>query len=221
VSQRAVWAELTGTSLLVYVVVGSGIAVERLGGDDVGRLFLHAVAVGLALAALISLLASTSGAHFNPVVSLAFWRRRALDARDAIGYLTGQMLGALLGMAAAVFSFGTGLSMASQRRDGWGRLLAEVVGTMVLVLLIVGLVGQGRSGWVPASAGAWVTTMVLASASTGFLNPAVTVARMFTDTYTGIAAANVPGFLLAQLAGAAVAVSLSTRLSSTPDPKGN
>jgi glycerol uptake facilitator-like aquaporin len=95
-----------------------------------------------------------------------------------------------------------------------------LVGTLILVMLIPALTDQGRSNWIPAAVGAWVATMVFSTVSTGFLNPALTLARMFTDTYTGIAPANVPGFMIAQLLGAALAIQLSIRLLIVPDPKG-
>ncbi len=217
---RAIGAELLGTSMLAYVVAGSGIVAERLGGDPTGQLFIHATMVGLGLAALIGFLGSTSGAHFNPAVTVGFWLRRSIDARTALGYVLAQVTGSILGIVLAVAGFGLALSVSSSPRPGWGAMLAEVVGTSILVLLILGMVDQGREDRVPAAAGAWVAAMIFSSASTGILNPALSLARTLTDTYTGIAPEAVPGLILAQMAGAVIAVLLSTRLLLTPEPKG-
>jgi glycerol uptake facilitator-like aquaporin len=221
VRSRATAAEFIGTALLSFVVVGSGVTVERLGADGASRLFFHAVMVGLGLAVLVALFASTSGAHFNPAVTLALWRRQSLDRRTAVGYSLAQIAGAIAGVMLALISFGDAVpSFSSTTRGGAGALLAELVGTLILVMLIPALTDQGRSNWIPAAVGAWVATMVFSTVSTGFLNPALTLARMFTDTYTGIAPANVPGFMIAQLLGAALAIQLSIRLLIVPDPKG-
>ena len=217
---RPVVAEFAGTCLLAFVVVGSGITVEELGADGASSLFFHAVAVGLALAALISVLGSTSGAHFNPAVTLAFWTRRAMTAGTAAQYWIAQILGALAGLAIGLVSFGEPMAMSATDRSGWGPILAEGIATLVLVLLILGLVDQDRSLAVAPVVGAWVAAAVFSTVSTGFLNPALTLARMFTDSFTGIAPSNVPGFVIAQLIGALLAVVLSTHLLLADRQKG-
>ena len=217
---RPVVAEFLGTGLLAFVVVGSGITVEELGADGASRLFFHAVAVGLALAALISVLASTSGAHFNPAVTLAFWTRRAVTAATAAGYWIAQVLGAMGGVAIGLVSFGEPVALSANDRTGWGPIIAESIATLVLVLLILGLVIEDRSPAVAPVAGAWVAAAVFSTVSTGFLNPALTLARMFTDSYTGIAPSNVPGFVIAQLIGALLAVVLATHLLLADHKKG-
>jgi glycerol uptake facilitator-like aquaporin len=217
---RPIVAEFVGTGLLAYVVVGSGITVESFGAEGAGGLFFHAVAVGLALAVLIALLGSTSGAHFNPAVTVAFWRRRHLDAGAAVGYFVAQIVGATAGVAVGVATFGDTLAISTTERGGWGPVLAEGIGTLILALLILGLVDEERSHAVAPLAGAWVAAAVFATVSTGFLNPALTVARMFTDTYTGIAPSSVPGFVLAQLIGGLLAVLMSTHLLVPAQPKG-
>ena len=217
---RPVVAEFAGTCLLAFVVVGSGITVEELGADGASRLFFHAVAVGLALAALISVLGSTSGAHFNPAVTLAFWTRRAMTAGTAAQYWIAQILGAVAGVAIGLVSFGEPLAMSATDRSGWGPILAEGIATLVLVLLILGLVDQDRSPAVAPVVGAWVAAAVFSTVSTGFLNPALTLARMFTDSFTGIAPSNAPGFVIAQLIGALLAVVLSTHLLLADRQKG-
>lgn len=216
---RATVAEFVGTGLLAFVVVGSGLTVQDLGTDPSG-LFFHAVAVGLALAALISVLGSTSGAHFNPAVTLALWSRRLLRVGTAARYWIAQVFGAIAGMALALVSFGKPVAVSSTVRSGWGPILAEGIATLVLVLLILGLADQDRSAAIAPYAGAWVAAAVFSTVSTGFLNPALTLARMFTDTYTGIAPPNVPGFVVAQLAGAMAAVVLSTNLLIADRQKG-
>lgn len=205
---RPVIAEGVGTGLLLYVIVGSGIAAERLGTDPAGQLLAHALVVGLGLGVLIALFATVSGSHFNPSVTLAFWRTGTIDSRRAGVFVTAQLVGAVVGVAAANFSFDlTAVSLSSTARTGAGLLVAEAVSTFVLVLVILALVRTGRSGAVPAAVGAWVAAIVFATSSTGFANPAVTVARMFTDTYTGIDPVSIPGFLAVQLlAGPAAAL---------------
>lgn len=207
-------AEGLGTGLLLYVVVGSGIAVERLGADPASGLFVHAAVVGAALAVLIAMFISVSGSHFNPAVTLAMWRSGRATGRLAGGYVVVQLAGAVIGVVAAHLSFEVDpVSLAAVERSGAGRVLAELIATLVLVAVILILVDTGRTTSIPAAVGAWVATIVVATSSTGFANPAVTVARIFSDSYTGIAPRWVPGFVLAQVAGAGLAVVLARRLT--------
>jgi glycerol uptake facilitator-like aquaporin len=215
--KREIAAEGVGTALLLYVIVGSGIAAERLGNDGATQLLAHAVVVGLGLAVLIALFQTVSGAHFNPAVTLAFWRSGETAGRVAIGYGFAQVFGALLGVAAANFSFGLGmLQAATTDRGGTGSILAEFLSTFVLVLVILALVRTDRAHAVPVAVGAWVAAIVFATSSTGFANPAVTISRALTDTYTGIAAASVPGFVVAQLAAGALSVPIARYLFHEP-----
>lgn len=196
-TRRDVSAEFVGTGLLLYVVVGSGLTLDRLDGDPTAGLFFHAVAVGLGLAVLIVLFAVVSGAHFNPAVTLAVWRRRGIDGVAALQYVAAQTAGGVVGVALAHLTFDRGLFLVS---------------------------GTSRVGWGPMgigpAVGGWVAAMIFASSSAGFLNPAVTLARTLTDSYTGIAPSSAPGFIAAQLLGAVLAVVVSTRLVSAPEPKG-
>ena len=193
-------AEGLGTGLLLYVVVGSGIAAERLGRDGGTQLFMHAVIVGLGLAALIAMFQIISGSHFNPAVTLAFWRTGNISPGEALGYVATQLAGAVLGVIAANLTFGgAAVAVSETVRSGPGLVTAEAIGTFVLVLSILLLVDTARAALVPAVVGAWVAAIVFATASTGFANPAVTAARVFTDTYTGIAPASVLAFVAAQL----------------------
>ena len=197
---RRLVAELAGTGLLLYVVVGSGIAAETLGSDGAAQLLAHAVVVGAGLGVLIALFAAVSGSHFNPAVSMAFWRSGALGGRDTAGYVGAQLVGAVLGVIAANAGFGRPMVMvATTARSGTGRIVSEAIATFVLVLVILVLVRTGRTSWIPAAVGAWVATIIFATVSTGFANPAVTIARTLTDTYTGIAPRSVVGFVAAQL----------------------
>jgi glycerol uptake facilitator-like aquaporin len=210
---RETVAEGIGTALLLYVIVGSGIAAERLGDDAAGQLMAHAITVGLGLAVLIALFQTVSGSHFNPAVTLAFWRSGAIDGRLAIGYGSAQLVGAVAGVAAANYSFGVGILQASTTdRGGVGLILAELISTFILVLVILALVKTDRAKAVPLAVGAWVAAVVFATSSTGFANPAVTLSRALTDTYTGIAAASVPGFVIAQLAAGILCVPVARLL---------
>ncbi len=218
---RATIAEALGTGFLLYVIVGSGIAAENLASDPGAQLFTHAIAVGLGLAALIAMFQPVSGSHFNPAVTLAFWRTRSIDGTTAASYAVAQIVGAFLGVVAAHLSFGENLvAISSTDRGGYGPTFSEATATFVLVLLILGLVQTHRTGAVPAAVGAWVACVVFATVSTGFANPAVTIARIFTDTYTGIGPASAPAFLAAQIAAglAAAVVAPVLFVPSQPQP---
>ena len=199
-------AEGLGTALLLVLVVGSGITVSG-DGDATTQLFAHAVVVGAGLAALIATLAPVSGAHLNPVVTAAAWWSGAIGTRLAGAYVAVQPVGAAVGVAVAHASVGLApAAVATTPRDGIGLAVGEVVATAVLVLVILALVRTGRESAVPGAVGAWIAAAVVATSSAAFANPAVTLARTLTDTWTGITPASVPGFLLGQLAGLAVAV---------------
>lgn len=197
---REVTAEALGTALLLYVVVGSGIAAETLGDDRAVQLLAHALVVGLGLGVIIAMLQTVSGSHFNPAVTVGFWRSGGVDPATGTRYVVAQLGGAVAGVVLAHVSFDTAaLSISDNIRGGAGLVLAEAVATFVLVFVILALVRTGRSSLVPVAVGAWVAAIVFATSSTGFANPAVTIARVFTDSYTGIAPASVVGFLTAQL----------------------
>ncbi len=217
---RRLTAEALGTSLLLYVIVGSGIAVEQLGGDAAAGLMAHALAVGLALAALIAFLGPVSGAHFNPAVTLGFWRTAGIDGRVAMGYVSAQLAGAVVGVVVANWTFGVEVwALSDTVRLRAGTVGAEAVATFVLVVLILGLVRTGAVAAVAPAVGAWIAAGIFSTSSTAFANPAVTVARMATATFTGIDPGSVTGFVVAQLiaglAAAAVAVTLFPVAEST------
>lgn len=213
-------AEGLGTGLLLFVIVGSGIAAESLGTDRAVQLLAHALVVGLGLAVLIALFQATSGSHFNPSVTLGFWMTRQVTRRTALGYVVAQVLGGIAGVVVANVTFDLpALGVATTAREGLGQMAAEAIATFVLVLAILSLVRTGRAAIVPAAVGAWVAAIVFATSSTGFANPAVTIARTLTDSYTGIAPASVAGFLAAQLLAGLAAARVAPRFDPETEPR--
>jgi glycerol uptake facilitator-like aquaporin len=211
---RRTVAELLGTSLLVMIVVGSGIAAQQLSPNDVGlQLLENSTATVLGLTVLILVLGPVSGAHFNPVVSLADWilgRRSGsgLTLRELSTYVIAQTVGGISGSIAANAMFEVGTSISTKERATAGHLLAEVMATAGLVLLIFALAATKRGVLAAPAVGAYIGAAYWFTSSTSFANPAVTVGRIFSDTFAGIAPASVPGFVVAQLIGAAVGLGL-------------
>ncbi|MGI9579296.1 MAG: aquaporin [Microthrixaceae bacterium] len=206
---RSLVAEFVGTASLLLVVVGSGIMAQNL-SDDIGlQLLENALATGAALAALILAFGSVSGAHFNPVVSITDAVFGGISAKVAALYCTVQVVGAVGGVVLANLFFELdAVSISGKDRIGTGTGLAEVVATIGLLLVIFGTVRSGKEALVPFAVGAYITSAYWFAASTSFANPAVTVGRMFSDTFAGIAPASVPGFLVAQFVGMALAIGL-------------
>jgi glycerol uptake facilitator-like aquaporin len=206
---RRVTAEAIGTALLLASVVGSGIMGERLAGGNVAvALLANTIATGTALIALILAFGPISGAHFNPAVTLADASQGGTGWRDVPAYLAAQLVGAFAGVAAAHLMFGEPLLAASQRaRNGGGQLFSEFVATFGLLCVIWGC-ARVRSSAVPFAVGAYITSAYWFTASTSFANPAVTLARAFTNTFSGIRPTDAPGFVLMQLIGAAAATAL-------------
>ncbi|MBO0609511.1 aquaporin [Myceligenerans salitolerans] len=222
--RRAV-AEALGTGLLVAIVVGSGITAAALSDDPGLRLLENSLATTLGLAVLIAVLGPVSGAHLNPVVTLVDW----FTARDTgapgdggtaaparlvrvAAYLVAQVAGGIAGAVLANAMFGVPGGLAVTGRATAPQLLAEVVATTGLVLVILGLVRSGREAWVPAAVGSYIGAAYWFTSSTSFANPAVTVGRMFSDTFAGIAPGSVLPFIAAQLVGGALAVGLAAVL---------
>jgi glycerol uptake facilitator-like aquaporin len=212
---RRLVAELLGTGLLVTVVVGSGIAAQRLSPDDVGlQLLENSSATFLGLTVLIVMFGPVSGAHFNPVVSAADWLlgRRAgtgLTGQEVLAYGAAQMVGGVLGAVLANVMFEVPLTeVATTDRVGAHLWVGEVVATTGLVVLIFALARSGRGLLAAPAVGAYIGAAYWFTSSTSFANPAVTVGRVFSDTFAGIAPGSVPGFVVAQLVGGAVAVAL-------------
>ncbi|GAA1974109.1 aquaporin [Microbacterium pumilum] len=226
---RSALAELLGTGLLVTVVIGSGIAAQRLSTDTGLQLLENAIATALGLGVLILLLSPVSGAHFNPVVSLAdalLGRRAGGGPRGrALGvYLPAQVVGGIGGAVLANAMFATPTAISTTHRATPATFLAEIVATAGLVLLIAGLTRTGRPVPVIAAAvGAYIGAAYWFTSSTAFANPAVTIGRIFTDTFAGIAPASALWFLAAQAVGAGIAIALTVllfprarRLATTP-----
>jgi glycerol uptake facilitator-like aquaporin len=213
--RRRLVAEGLGTALLVTVVVGSGIAAATLSPDDVGlQLLENSTATALGLSVLILIFGPVSGAHFNPVVSVVDWllgRRSGtgLALRDVAGYAAAQMVGGIAGALLANAMFDLPIRQISTKdRVSVGHGLGEVVATAGLILLIFALARTGRAALSAASVGAYIGAAYWFTSSTSFANPAVTIGRMFSDTFAGIAPSSVPLFIGAQIFGAAVALAL-------------
>jgi len=210
-------AEALGTAFLLAAVVGSGIMAQRLAGGNLALALLgNTLATGAILVVLILIFGSVSGAHFNPAVSLAFALRRALAWREAGSYIVAQLLGAILGVWVAHIMFGLQVWQVSvTARTGFGQWTAEFVATFGLLLTIFGCVARA-----PAAAayavGLYITSAYWFTASTSFANPAVTVARVMSDTFAGISPAGAPGFIAAQLLGAAAGLMASRWLWPKP-----
>jgi glycerol uptake facilitator-like aquaporin len=207
-ARRAV-AEFTGTAFLVAAVVGSGIAAARLSPGDVGlELLENSVATGAALMALIVALQPVSAA-FNPVVTLVEKALGAVSGKAAAVLIGAQVSGGALGCVAANLMFGAGaVSWSAHHRDGAGVWLGEVIATLGLVVVIFGTVRSGRPGLVAFAVGGYILAAYWFTSSTSFANPAVTIARMFTATFAGIAPASVPVFVGMQLVGGVLAYAL-------------
>jgi len=206
---RRVTAELIGTAMLLAAVVGSGVMGERLAGGNVAiTLLANTLATGAALIALILTFGPISGAHFNPAVTLADASQGGLPWREVPAYIVAQVFGAFLGVAVAHAMFGLPLFFASRHeRSGMRQLFSEFVATFGLLAVIWGCV-RFRSAMVPFAVGAYITAAYWFTSSTSFANPAVTLARSASDTFVGIRPIDAPGFIMAQLLGAAAATLL-------------
>jgi glycerol uptake facilitator-like aquaporin len=210
---RRLLAEALGTAILVATVVGSGIMAERLaGGNQAIALLGNTIATGAILVVLITILAPVSGAHFNPAVSLVFAGRGELPWREVIPYVVVQCLGGIGGTLIAHLMFELApLTIGTTVRSGPSQWLAEAVATFTLVLAILGGVRYAPQA-IPWLVGLTITAAYWFTASTSFANPAVTLARGFTTTFSGIAIDHVPAFILAQLTGAAVGAFVASAL---------
>ncbi len=210
-------AEFLGTAFLLAAVVGSGIMGEKLAAGNIAiALLANSLATGAALVALILAFGPISGAHFNPAVTLAEASQGGLPWRECPGYVAAQLLGALVGVAAANLMFDKPIFFASQHvRSGASQLFSEFVATFGLMSVIWGCV-RLRSTAIPFAVGAYITAAYWFTASTSFANPAVTLARAATDTFAGIRPSDVPGFIAAQLLGAATATALFRWIVPTP-----
>ncbi len=200
---RRMAAEFLGTLLLLATVAGSGIMAERLaGGNQAIALLGNTIPTGAVLVVLILIFGPISGAHFNPVVSLVFAARGEARRSEVFAYIPAQIAGAILGVLLAHLMFGEPLlQISAKARDGFGQTLSEFVATFGLIATILG-VRRHRADTVPVAVGLYITAAYWFTASTSFANPAVTLARSLTNSFSGIAPASVGPFLAAQLLGA-------------------
>jgi glycerol uptake facilitator-like aquaporin len=205
---RQALAEFLGSAGLVTVVIGSGIAAQRLSPDDVGlQLLENALVTGAGLVALILAFGPVSGGHFNPVVTLADRFFGGVTSRQVAVYLPAQLVGGAVGAVVANVMFDLpAVSVSTTHRSAGGLWLSEAVATFGLVVLIFGLARAGRAALAPFAVGAYITAAYWWSSSTSFANPMIDLARMLSDTFAGIAPSSVPMFVLLQLLGGAAGV---------------
>ena len=205
---RRLLAELLGSAFLAAVVIGSGIAAQRLSPGATGlELLENATATAAGLFAIILMFGPVSGGHFNPVVSFADAAFGGLSWRDAAAYLPAQVAGCIGGAVIANLMFaGAAVSVSGKDRASAAHFLSEIVATLGLVLVIFALARSGRSRTAPAAVGAYIGAAYFFTSSTSFANPAITVGRMFSATFAGIAPASVPVFIAAQVIGGVLAV---------------
>ncbi|MBW8798161.1 MAG: aquaporin [Streptomyces sp.] len=221
---RRALAEAVGTAGLVAVVVGSGIQATELSRDVGVQLLANSLATVFGLGVLITLLGPVSGAHFNPVVTLAAWftgRRTGagLGGRDVAVYVPAQIAGAIAGAVLADAMFGRPLvRWSTHDRSAGHLLLGETVATAGLVLLIFGLTRAGRDRFAPVAVASYIGSAYWFTSSTSFANPAVTIGRAFTDTFTGIAPGSVAPFTAAQIGGALLGLALVAAVFGRPAP---
>ena len=216
---RRLCAEALGTAFLVGTVVGSGIMADALSDDVAVTLLGNALPTGAILFVLITILGPVSGAHFNPAVTMVFALRRDITAGAALAYAAAQIAGGLAGSLTAHAMFDLPLIQFSATvRTGPAQWLAEAVATFGLVMAILGGL-RFRPSAVPALVGLYITAAYWFTASTSFANPAVTVSRALTDTFSGIRPVDVPGFIAAELAGAAICLALAGWLFAKTEDK--
>lgn len=204
---RRLLAEAIGSFFLFATVVGSGIMAESLAGGNVAVALLgNTAATAAMLFVLIAMLGPISGAHFNPAVTMVFRLRGEISSREALGFVAAQLLGGVLGVWAAHLMFDMPvLQFSAKARTGTGQWAGEFIATFGLVLTILGTL-KARREWVPVSVALYITAAYWFTSSTSFANPAITVARSLSNSFAGIAPADVPGFVAAQVAGALAAL---------------
>jgi glycerol uptake facilitator-like aquaporin len=207
---RRLLAELLGSGFLAAVVIGSGIAAQRLSPGDTGlELLENAAATAAGLFAIILMFGPVSGGHFNPVVSFADAALGGMSWRDAAAYLPAQVAGCAGGAVLANLMFsGPAVSISARDRASAAHFLSEIVATLGLLVVIFALARTGRSQAAPAAVGAYIGAAYFFTSSTSFANPAITIGRMFSATFAGIAPASVPSFIGAQVIGGALAVAV-------------
>ncbi len=207
---RRLAAEWLGSALLAALVIGSGIAAQQLTPDDTGReLLYNAAATAAGLYALILMFGPVSGAHFNPVVSWVDAAFGGLRWRDALAYLPAQVTGCVSGAVLANIMFSrAAVTLSTHHRATGAHFLSEIVATAGLLLVIFALARTGRSSTAPAAVGAYIGAAYWFTSSTSFANPAITVGRMLSNSFAGIAPSSAPGFIAAQILGGAVGLGI-------------
>jgi len=205
---RRLLAEFLGSAFLAALVIGSGIAAQQLSPNDTGLALLeNSAATAAGLFAIILMFGPVSGGHFNPVVSLVDAYFGGLTWRDALAYIPAQIAGCVTGAITANGMFAlTAISISTQHRASGAHLFAEVIATLGLLLVIFSLARSGRASTAPAAVGAYIGAAYWFTSSTSFANPAISVGRIFSDTFAGIAPASVPAFTVAQVAGGVIAI---------------
>ena len=207
---RRLIAEFLGSALLAAIVVGSGIAAQQLSPGNIGlELLQNALATGAGLFAVILIFGALSGVHFNPVVSVVDAAFGGISWRDAGAYVPVQIAGCITGAVAANVMFALpAVSISTHQRATGPHLFAEVIATAGLVLVIFALARNHKSAYTPAAVAAYITAAYFFTSSTSFANPAITIGRIFSNTFAGIAPSSAPPFIVAQVIGGAVAVGL-------------
>ena len=220
---RRLVAEGIGTGFLVIAVVGSGIMASRLSPNDTGlQLLENAAATTAALIGLILIFGAVSGAHLNPVVTLVDRAFGSITSRDSALYIAAQVTGGCLGAVAANLMFELpAVELSTKTRSSPGLWLSEIIATVGLLLVIHGCVRTGRANVVAFAVGIWIGGAYWFTSSTSFANPAVTIARTLSDTFTGIKPSSALMFILMQLVGAAIAYGLIRLLYPAPSPRGH
>jgi glycerol uptake facilitator-like aquaporin len=208
--QRRLLAEFVGSAFLAALVIGSGIAAQTLSPGDVGlQLFENAAATGAGLFAIILMFGAVSGGHFNPVVSLVDASFGGMRWRDAVAYAPAQIAGCISGAVVANAMFAKALvTISTKHRATGAHVFAEVIATLGLMLVIFSLTRTRRGAAAPAAVGAYIGAAYFFTSSTSFANPAITIGRMFSHTFAGIAPPSAPGFIAAQVIGGLAAIAL-------------
>jgi arsenate reductase len=213
---KPVFAEFLGTALLVAAVVGSGIMASNLSSDSLVALIANTISTVLALGVLILTLGPVSGAHFNPVVSMALASSGNFKPAGVAPYLVAQFAGAIVGAILANVMFGSeAIQISGKSRINEGAAIGEVVATAGLVFLILNLIDTKRTNLISVAIPAWIGAAYFFTSSTSFANPAVTVGRIFSDSFAGIGPESVTGFVIAQLVGAAIGIVLAKTLAAS------
>jgi glycerol uptake facilitator-like aquaporin len=209
---RRLFAELLGSAFLAALVIGSGIAAQTLSPHDLGlELLENAAATAAGLYTIILMFGPVSGGHFNPVVTLADAHFGGITRRDAVAYIPAQITGCVFGavLANAMFEKAA-ISVSTHHRASPAHLLAEVIATAGLIVVIFALARTHRTERAPAAVGAYIGAAYFFTSSSGFANPAITIGRMFSDTFAGIAPASAPAYIVAQMVGGVLAI-IATR----------